>query len=206
MGDPDQEFGNIVDSLDLQSVNLIRLENTSPLELKIKLEREDPTGKYLLYSPAEEPEFEDDWLLDIRLYSRSFRADRASIISDQLGLANQHLREHLAKRRKFFDNKDRVKKLQPLIEPHDNEADLDLKILSVIVRSEQPELLEILRTIFHAIASRPQPLSMVIPTSSGVSWPLFGSTFRHWRLTPPRTWPGWLRTRCASSIHFPAEG
>lgn len=165
--DPDQEFGNILDSLDLQSVNLIRLKETSPLELKIRLECEDPTGKYLLYSPAEEPEFEDDWLLDIRLYSRSFRADRASIILDQLGLANQHLREHLAKRRKFFDNKDRVKKLQPLIEPNDNEADLDLKMLSVIVRSEQPELLEILRTIFHAIVEGDRDQDLLNPSEPG---------------------------------------
>jgi uncharacterized protein (TIGR02687 family) len=151
--DPDQEFGGILDSLHLDSVNLVLLDDISPLELKLKLEREDPTGKYLLYSPAEEPEFDEDWLLDIRLYSKSFRADRASIILDQLGLANQHLREHLAKRRKFFDNKERVKKLQPLIESNDNEADLDLKMLAVVIRSEQPELFEILRTMFHAMVT-----------------------------------------------------
>jgi 16S rRNA G527 N7-methylase RsmG len=35
---------------------------------------------YLLYAPTEEPDYEADWLLDIRLYSRSFQADHASII------------------------------------------------------------------------------------------------------------------------------
>ena len=59
-------------------------------------------GRYLVYSPAEEPEYEDDWLLDIRLYSRSFRADRASIILQDLGLSSQHLREHLADRTKVL--------------------------------------------------------------------------------------------------------
>ena len=59
------------------------------LEAKIRIEQDDPAGRYLLYSPAEEPDFDDDWLLDIRLYSRSFRADRASIILDELGLAHQ---------------------------------------------------------------------------------------------------------------------
>ena len=51
-----------------------------------------PTAKFLLYAPTEEPDYEDDWLLDIRLYSRSFRADRASILLQDLGWSNQHLR------------------------------------------------------------------------------------------------------------------
>ncbi|MBW1680769.1 MAG: hypothetical protein JRJ83_04855 [Deltaproteobacteria bacterium] len=49
------------------------------------MEREDPERRYLVYAPSEEPDYESDWLLDIRLYSRSFRADRASIFLDQLG-------------------------------------------------------------------------------------------------------------------------
>ena len=53
----------------------------SALEAKIRLEREDPEGRYLIYAPTEEPDYESDWLLDIRLYSQSFRADRASIIT-----------------------------------------------------------------------------------------------------------------------------
>ena len=55
------------------------------LEAKIRLETDEPTGKFLLYAPTEEPDYEDDWLLDIRLYSRSFRADRASILLQELG-------------------------------------------------------------------------------------------------------------------------
>ena len=40
--------------------------------MKVRIEQDDPTGRYLLYSPAEEPDYEDDWLLDMRLYGRSF--------------------------------------------------------------------------------------------------------------------------------------
>ena len=72
---------------------------------KVRIEQDDPAGRYLLYSPAEEPDYEDDWLLDMRLYGRSFRADRASIILQELGLSRQHLRQHLAKRRKFLTTK-----------------------------------------------------------------------------------------------------
>ncbi len=110
---------------------MLRLDQIGALEVKIRIERDYPTGRYLLYSPAEEPDYENDWLLDIRLYSRSFRADRASIILQELGLANQSLRQHRADRRKFFDNKERLKKLQSLVTPDDTADDLDQRIGSI---------------------------------------------------------------------------
>src|SRR5262245_58136218 len=77
--DPDKEFQNSLPFIMLDGVTTLCLNDLGSLETKIRLEKEDPSGKYLLYSPTEEPDYEGDWLLDIRLYSRSFRADRASI-------------------------------------------------------------------------------------------------------------------------------
>jgi len=104
--DPDLEFAITLSLLNLpEGVSILRLDQIGALEAKIQIEQIDPEGRYLLYSSSEEPEYEADWLLDIRLYSHSFRADRASMILDELGLANQHLRDHIAARRKFFDSK-----------------------------------------------------------------------------------------------------
>jgi uncharacterized protein (TIGR02687 family) len=147
--DPQQEFGSILTLLKVEGVNVLRLDELGALEVKIRVEREDLTGRYLLYSPAEEPEFENDWLLDVRLYSRSFRADRASIILDELGLKSQHLRQHIADRRKYFDSKERLQKLKQLVAPTDTDADLDLKMIAVVARADQPELFNILRTLLH---------------------------------------------------------
>src|SRR5690349_6516203 len=110
--DPDAEFLDLMTTpplFFLDGIHLMRLNQTSALEIKLRIEREDPEGKYLLYSPAEEPDYETDWLLDIRLYADSFRADRASILLSELGLTSQSLRQHLHDRRKFFDAKDRLK-------------------------------------------------------------------------------------------------
>ena len=148
--DPEQEFQNVIQALELDDVNILRLNEMGSLEVKIKLECEDTKGKYLLYSPAEEPDYENDWLLDIRLYSRSFRADRASIILDELGLVNQHLRQHLADRRKFFDSKERLQKLKQMVVATDLEQDLDRKMMAVVTKADQPELFSLIRTIFHA--------------------------------------------------------
>ena len=108
--DPDQEFLDFMNRLPFLTfgaliVHIIRLDQVSLLATKIRLERDEPDSRFLLYTPTEELDDADDWLLDIRLYSRSFRADRASIILDELGLENHHLRDHLTQRRRFFDNR-----------------------------------------------------------------------------------------------------
>ena len=148
--DPELEFSLLLPAIQIDDVNLLRLDEIGALEAKIKLEREDPVGKYLVYSPAEEPDYEKDWLLDIRLYSRSFRADRASLLLSELGLSQQQLRQHIADRRKFFDNKDRRKKLKDLVTAEDTADDLDRKMLAVVAKADQPEVFNLVRTVFHA--------------------------------------------------------
>ncbi len=67
--DPGQEFVETLPTLQLDNVKVLRLDQMGALEAKIRLERDDPTGRYLLYSPPEEPAYENDWLLDIRQVS-----------------------------------------------------------------------------------------------------------------------------------------
>src|SRR5215510_985728 len=152
--DPAQEFLDFINRLPLLTfgdiiVHIILLDQVSLLATKIRLERDEPDSRFLLYAPTEEPDYADDWLLDIRLYSRSFRADRASIILDELGLENHHLRDYLTQRRRFFDNKERLQKLKTLVSAGDTAVDLDRKMLAVVVKADQPELFTILRTLFH---------------------------------------------------------
>ena len=117
--DPEKEFQNTLPFINLDGVTTLRLNEVGALEAKIRLEREEPNSKFLLYAPTEEPDYEDDWLLDIRLYSRSFRADKASILLQELRLVNLHLRTHVSDRRKFFDAKNRLQKIKNLVAPDD---------------------------------------------------------------------------------------
>lgn len=159
--DPELEFQSVIPTLALSNVKVLQLSEVGSLAAKILLECEDPTGRYLIYSPTEEPDYEDDWLLDIRLYSRSFRADRASILLDELGLGEQqYLRQHLADRRKFFDNKERLQRLKQLVAVNDTAADLDRKMMTVITRADQPELFNLVRTIFHAYTDQEEGIEL----------------------------------------------
>jgi uncharacterized protein (TIGR02687 family) len=136
--------------LEIDGVRLLRLDTIAGLAAKILLERTEPNSRFLIYSPTEEPEPEDDWLYDIRLYSPSFRADRASLLLQELGLLTASLREHLLKYRKFFDARERLQKIKTLVAPNDTAVDLERKLLAVVLRADQPELFHLVRTLFHA--------------------------------------------------------
>ena len=93
--DAEKEFEDTIPSIEIDGVNILHLSKTGSLELKIRLELEDTTGKYILYAPYPEPAPEKDWLYDISLYSKTFHADMASIILDELKLDNQSMRLYL---------------------------------------------------------------------------------------------------------------
>ena len=71
--------------------------------------------------------------MDIKLYSRCFYANRFSIISNELGLKQQSLREHLAKHKEFFKAKTRLNH-------HTDAQNLDMAMIAVMVKAENPEL------------------------------------------------------------------
>lgn len=138
--DSEQSFVDELSSLALVDVQILNMANESALGTKLKLELEDKIGKYLLYFPFAEPDVEKDWLLDIKLYSRCFYADRFSIIFNELGLHQQSLREHLAKRDKFLANKARLTALQRYVQPDFNESDLDMAMIASVVKAETCDL------------------------------------------------------------------
>ncbi|EPJ48527.1 MAG: hypothetical protein OFPII_05850 [Osedax symbiont Rs1] len=142
--DPQGDFKADLTSLDLDNVNIVDMATESALGIKLKLELEDTQGKYLLYFPSPEPAPEKDWLLDIKLYSRSFYADRFSIIFNDLGLQQQSLREHLALREKFFASKARLSALKKFVQADMTELELDLAMICVITKADSCDLTHIL--------------------------------------------------------------
>ncbi len=148
--DVESEFSSVVDSLQLDGVQLVRLDNTPTLRVKLDIER-SPNQRWLIYSAKPEPEPAKDWLLDVRMRSKSFRADSTSILLEDLGLATQGLRLHLKERAKFLRAKDRVDRLKRLVLPGDNAQDLDRKMLAVLTRADQPELFAILQRLYAGV-------------------------------------------------------
>ncbi len=148
--DPQGEFAEYVAeglSGDLGSVKVLHAQERGGLATKRQLEQEDPKGKYLVYTRGEVPVPEEDWLLDIRLYSAEFHADVASIWSQDLGLVGLSMRDHLKARATFLGSQDRRSRLKRLISPSDDEADIDLKMLAVVVGSPVATPFALLRSV-----------------------------------------------------------
>ena len=168
--DVDGEFIGLVDSLDLPNVKVMRLDQTPALKAKMLLETHVAGSSWLVYSPSAEPDPASDWLLDIRLRSKIFRADSTSILLEELGLATQSVRPYIKTRLKFLRAKDRVERLRRWTDPNDGPGELDRKMIGTLVRAESPDVFSILLKIFSALASEgsgdldviPKPLQEMI--------------------------------------------
>jgi uncharacterized protein (TIGR02687 family) len=147
--DVEAEFLVYVETMAMEGVELIRMDEQSNLRIKLLIEGR-PDQRWLLYSNKPEPEPSRDWLLDVRLRSKIFRADSNSILLEDLGLTTISLRTHLKERAKFLRAKDRVDRLKRLVLPTDSAEDLDRKMLAVIARADLPELFAILQRVYGA--------------------------------------------------------
>lgn len=128
----------------LSSVSVLDVQAVGGLSAKLRLEREDPEGQYLVYSEGEAVSPDEDWLLDIRLYSEQFHADVSSLWLQELGLVSLSVREHLRARAVFLGSQERRRQLARLAAPTDDEATLDLKMQAVLAGSAIASPFEVL--------------------------------------------------------------
>ena len=145
--DPAKDFEAELSNIGLVDVTILNMAGESQLGTKLKLEMEDTVGKYLLYFPFAEPDVEKDWLLDMKLYSRSFYADRVSIIFNDLGLHQQSMREHLSLRDKFLGSKSRLSGLKKWLHPDANELAIDMAMMTVLSKADEADINHILFSI-----------------------------------------------------------
>lgn len=110
--DEDKEFEDKLDEIILTNAKLVSLTGTNNFEVKKLLGVDDITSNYLVYCPLAYDKPEDNWLIDIELYSEEFRADLISIWMDEMGMpATPALRKQVKAYRKYFNAKNRRDKI-----------------------------------------------------------------------------------------------
>ena len=127
--DPSLEFSDQLDVMP-DDVTLIRAAEYNDFAIKYRLLSEEPEKKFLVYYEKDEPEYEDNWLLDVQLANTVFRTDKESIILSDLNLPHSFigiLRKHLP----FFKNKRLVKKLGALVSTDMSEDSFEHLILAI---------------------------------------------------------------------------
>lgn len=155
--DVDQHFKDELDSIQSHTslpsgVALIQVDQVSLLALKRRIELDDPDCPFLLYFTSPEPQPESDWLLDIRLYSEHFYADRSSMLLTELGIHTMSLRPHIQSRQAFFGNKQRLAALKKWVVEEESELSLDRKMIAVVVKSDSASTTDILLSLLREFA------------------------------------------------------
>lgn len=106
--DEDKEFEDKLDEVVLENAKVIALTGNNAFSVKKLLSVDDSSTNYLVYSPCVYNRPDDNWLLDVELYSEEFRADLISIWMDEMGLiSNPAMRKQVKNYRAYFNAKDR---------------------------------------------------------------------------------------------------
>jgi len=99
---------------------------------KVQVVRDpNPETRFLIYLPIARPADADNWLLDLLLQGYEYKADKASLALQDVGLPHDFL--HLAEdHAHYFTNAKRVDALRELIGKEDQTRELRLKMMAVL--------------------------------------------------------------------------
>ena len=144
--DDKAEFAEDMKSVELKNAKVYHLEPGNQFYTKYFLERKDPETNYLIYAPFPKPEVKDNHLEDMLLYSKRFFADRASLLSVDLGI-DQKYKPIIEKHIKFFANKDRTQRFYDLEIENFNEENILVGLLSALCKTKTCSFEEVLRIV-----------------------------------------------------------
>jgi uncharacterized protein (TIGR02687 family) len=143
--DKDQEFSEEVEQMEIESVFVHHLTDSNQFHTKYLLEEENTVSNILIYT-QQELLAEDNWLVDTVLYSKTFYADKISLLLGELNV-EPSLRSTIKKYEKFFNNKERLKKFKMYDFHLDTVESIELTIMSVLCQTRTPDFEMIARTI-----------------------------------------------------------
>lgn len=110
--------------------------NKNEFSIKKTIEHDDPSSNYLVYIPFEKPENNENWLLDLLMYSEEYYADTVALTMRRLNLTNTDLRRVIERHAKFFDADSRTKKLSSFVEVNDSMKPEELMLAMMCVLSK----------------------------------------------------------------------
>lgn len=126
------------EELELEGVAKAEIANNE-LALKHRLLRLEPAQRFLLYHEGLRPDDEENWLLDLLLAHRQFRADKLGLWMEELGL-DPALTECAGRYMAFLQSRKRRDRLRRLLTDSETERSLPVKMLAVCIGVEpRPE-------------------------------------------------------------------
>ncbi len=144
--DANGEFAEDIDTLELEHAQVLYLELNNQFYTKYFLECVDTTTNYLIYAPFAKPPVRENHLADTIKYSKEFFADRASLLSLDLGIDERYkpvIQQHI----KFFAEKRRTQAFYDLELETFNQSTIEVALMSVLCKCKTPAFEEVVRTV-----------------------------------------------------------
>lgn len=144
--DTNAEFVDDVDTMDLVNAKVLHLEPDNQFYIKYFLECVDTTTNYLVYASFAKPAIRENHLADTIKYSKEFFADRASLLTIDLGIDERYkpVIQHYIK---FFGEKKRTQAFYDLEIETFNRNTIEIALMSVLCKCKTPSYEEVLRTV-----------------------------------------------------------
>lgn len=144
--DANAEFAEDVYTMDLVNAKVLHLEPDNQFYTKYFLECVDTTTNYLVYAPFAKPAIRENHLADTIKYSKEFFADRASLLTLDLGIDERYkpVIQHYIK---FFGEKKRTQAFYDLELETFNRNTIEIALMSVLCKCKTPSYEEVLRIV-----------------------------------------------------------
>ena len=149
--DEDREFEDKLDDIKIDNAKLLVLTGTNNFAAKKLLNVDDTTSNYLVYSPISYESQEENWLLNIELYSEEFRADLVSIWMNEMDLPETPDFRRLVKGyKKFFGAQTRRAAFARLNKGISTQSQMHLIVMAAICGIDNPQPNSIVKTVMAA--------------------------------------------------------
>ena len=149
--DEDREFEDQLDEIMLDGVKIARLTGSNTFAVKKLLCEEDTSSDFLVYDPRSFVRDDDNWLINVQLYSEEFRSDLISIWVDEMGLPSTPIiRNQVKNYRKFFRAKERREAVKKLSHSVSSPSHLHLAVMSVLCGNSDIDPGRILKAVVSA--------------------------------------------------------
>ena len=149
--DEEKEFEDQIKELELQNAKVLCITGNNYFEVKRTLAVDEPSQNFLLYNPTNYEKAEDNWLLDVELYSEEFRADLIAIWMDEMGIpASIALRNQVKRYRKFLNAKARRDNVVKISDGLDSPMKLQLAVMASIGEAGRTDPIAIIKSVLKA--------------------------------------------------------
>ncbi len=102
--DEEREFEDKLDEITLDNAKLVALMGNNTYFVKKLICADDLTSNFLVYTTRVFDRYDDDWILNVELYSEEFRADLQSVWMEEMHIADKlDIRSLVKHYRKFFN-------------------------------------------------------------------------------------------------------